>query len=142
VLELSSRGLRQMEIVAEFSKMGIDICQKTISNDLAWIARDSIEFVHRNRQHLALEYRKVKCNYELLRKEAWKHYYSTNDEKVKVELYGIIDSINQSITDVQAAGDILDKELEAAEEKAESVKEKMSKVVGEEEEQYDDQAVF
>jgi DNA-binding CsgD family transcriptional regulator len=35
VLELSAQGLTEYEIVGEFSKMGVDISQKTISNDLA-----------------------------------------------------------------------------------------------------------
>jgi arginine repressor len=45
VLELSSQGLTQYEIVGEIKAMGIDISQKTISNDLAFLRKDAIEFV-------------------------------------------------------------------------------------------------
>jgi transcriptional regulator len=62
VLELSSRGLTQ-EIAAQ-----LGTSQKTISNDLEWLRRDAIEFVHQNREHVALGYRKVMSNLYQLKK--------------------------------------------------------------------------
>jgi hypothetical protein len=98
VMELYSRGLTQMEIVSEFSKkMGITISQKTISNDLAWLKKDAIDFVVNSRQNLAFEYKQIESNLKELHKAAWQHYESTNDERAKIELYDTIQNINMNI---------------------------------------------
>jgi arginine repressor len=72
VLELSAQGLTQHEIVREFSKMGINISQKTISNDLAFLRKDAIEFVKQNREHVAFEFKQTLSNFYQLRKEGGK----------------------------------------------------------------------
>jgi hypothetical protein len=69
VLELSAQGLTQHEIVREFSKMGINISQKTISNDLAFLRKDTIQFVKQNREHVAFEFKQTLSNFYQLRKE-------------------------------------------------------------------------
>jgi hypothetical protein len=111
VLELSAQGLTQQEIVGEFSKIGIDISQRTISNDLAFLRKDAVEFVKKNREHVAFEYRQALSNFYQLRKEAWKHFYSTNDEGIKTHLYGVIESINNDIMNLLAVGDMIELEL-------------------------------
>jgi hypothetical protein len=62
-MELSSQGLTQYEIVRKFKEMGIDVFQKTISNDLAWLRKDVVAFVTRNRENMALEYKQALSNF-------------------------------------------------------------------------------
>lgn len=54
VLELSAQGLTQQEIAGKLL-----ISQKTVSNDLTGLKKDAIEFVKRNRELVAFEYKQV-----------------------------------------------------------------------------------
>jgi arginine repressor len=51
------------EIVRKFKERGIDVFQKTISNDLAWLRKDVVAFVTRNRENMALEYKQALSNF-------------------------------------------------------------------------------
>ncbi len=132
MLELAGQGLTQYEIVADFKKMGISVSQKTISNDLAWHRRDAVEFVRKNRDHIAYEYRQVMSNFYQLRKMAWNHFNSTGNETIRTSLYGVIESINNNIMSILAAGDMIELELlEKSKQRVEETrKELLSKTLG------------
>jgi DNA-binding transcriptional regulator LsrR (DeoR family) len=130
VLELSSQGLTQQEIANRLL-----ISQKTVSNDLTWLKQDAIEFVKKNREHIAFEYKQVISNFYQLRKEAWNQFNSKETAaaaatSVKISLYGIIESINNNIMSLLAAGDMIQLELlEKAKEQAEETKEDLDKTL-------------
>jgi predicted transcriptional regulator len=109
VLELSSQGLTQQDIANRLL-----ISQKTVSNDLTWLKQDAVEFIKKNREHIAFEYKQVISNFYQLRKEAWNQFNSketTAVTSVKISLYGIIESINNNIMSLLAAGDMIQLEL-------------------------------
>ena len=121
VLELSSQGLTQQEIAGKLL-----ISQKTVSNDLAWLKKDAVEFAKKSREHIAFEYRQATSNFFQLRKETWKHFNSTKNESIKTNLYGIIENINNNIMSLLAAGDMIELELlEKAKTQAEETREDM-----------------
>jgi transcriptional regulator len=125
VLELSAQGLSQQEIANK-----LVMSQKTISNDLTFLKKDAVAFVHQNRTNIAFEYKVVMSNFYQLRKEAWKQFQSTKSENVKTNLYGIIESININIMDILAAGDLIDLELMTnAKEHAVSISEDMKQAL-------------
>jgi transcriptional regulator len=72
VLEFSAQGLTQQEIARELM-----VSQETVSNDIISLKKVAVEFVKRNREHLAFEYKKAKSVFDQLMKEAWKHCKST-----------------------------------------------------------------
>lgn len=131
VLELSAQGLTQYEIVADFEKMGISISQKTISNDLTALKKDAVEFVKKNREHIAFEYQQAFSNFYQLRKEAWKHFNTTKSEGVKTSLYSILESINNNIMTLTSVGDIIEKEItaEQLQEAAKETKEELQELM-------------
>lgn len=139
VLELSSQGLSQIEISEKLL-----ISQKTVYNDIAWLKKDATEFIKQNRKHIVFEYKQALSNFYQLRKQAWKHFNSTQDEGVKTHLYTIIASINNDIMHLLSIGDMIEQEiLEKAKEQAESTKEDMNTVIEQEQhKQQDSQAVF
>jgi hypothetical protein len=49
--------------------MGISISQKTVSDDLTALKKDAVEFVKKNREHIAFEYQQALSNFYQLRKE-------------------------------------------------------------------------
>ncbi len=98
IWRLHSQGLTQQEISDSLEKYHIS--QKTVSRDLQWCREDALNFIKDNRkQHeqLALTHMKVIANFEELRKLAWKHYHSTQNEDIKTHLYSVIQSINRDI---------------------------------------------
>lgn len=126
VLELSSQGLSQQEIANKLL-----MSQKTVSNDLTYLKKESVVFVHEHRANVAFEYKQVMSNFYQLRKEAWNHFQSTQSENVKTNLYGIIESININIMDLIAAGDMIDLELalKNSKEQAASIKEGLNQAL-------------
>ena len=126
VLELSAQGLSQQEIANKLL-----MSQKTISNDLTYLKKDAVVFVHQNRVNVAFEYKQVMSNFYQLRKEAWNHFKATQSENVKTNLYGIIESININIMDLIAAGDMIELELllKSSKEQAVSIKEDMNQAL-------------
>ena len=126
VLELSAQGLTQQEIANKLL-----MSQKTVSNDLRFLKQDAVEFVHQNRANVAFEYKQVISNFYQLRKEAWKHFSSTESETVKTNLYGIIESININIMDLLATGDMIQMELilKSSKEQAAEVREVMNQAL-------------
>ncbi len=110
VLELASQNYRQEEIR---EKLGNVVSQQTISNDIAWLRQTSREFVS-DLQKDGWQYRLILSNFYRLRNEAWKHFYSAgNNENRKLELYGVLQSINRDIYEIENSSDIIDKELKA-----------------------------
>lgn len=103
--------MTQYEIVGEFKKMDINISQKTISNDIAWHRKDAVDYIKRNREQIALEYKLIMSNFHQLRREAWKHFRSTGNDTVKSNLYGIIESINDNILNLLSVGDLIEIEM-------------------------------
>jgi hypothetical protein len=49
--------------------MSISISQKTVSNDLTALKKDAVEFVKKNREHIAFESQQALYNFYQLRKE-------------------------------------------------------------------------
>ncbi len=132
VLELHSQGLTQYEIVGEFKKIGLgEVSQKTISNDLAFLKKDAIQFVKKNREYVAFEYRQTLSNFYQLRKEAWRHFNNTKNENVKTSLYGILESINNNILTLSSVGDIIQQEIrvEEMQEAANQTREELQEIV-------------
>jgi transposase len=98
VWKLYSQGLTQDEISKNMEKY--QISQQTVSKDIQWCKQDALDFIkdHRKqREQLALTHMKVIANFEELRKLAWKHYHSTQNEDIKTHLYSVIQSINRDI---------------------------------------------
>ncbi len=127
VLELSSEGLTQQEIASKLL-----ISQKSPSNDLAWLKKDAIEFLKKNRENVAFDYHQALSNFYQLRKEAWKQFNSTKNETIKTSLYGILESINNNIITLSAIGDIIEKEVtaEQLQAAAKETKEELQEIVG------------
>jgi predicted transcriptional regulator len=127
VLELSSEGLTQQEIASKLL-----ISQKTVSNDLAWLKKDSIEFLKKNRENVAFDYHQALSNFYQLRKEAWKQFNSTKSETIKTSLYDILESINNNIMTLSSVGDIIEKEVTVEQLQAASkeTKEELQEIVG------------
>lgn len=136
VLELTSQGLTQQEI----SNTLVTVSQKTVSNDLAWLRQDAIESIRNNREDLAFEYKQAKSNLYQLRKEAWKHFQSTQNEAIKTHLYSIIVDITNNITVLSAAGDMIQVELVSIKEHTNTLKEDMMKEALDQ--STNDQAIF
>src|SRR5215212_6319539 len=109
VLELASQGLTQQEISDKLKVF--HITQRTVGRDLEWLRKDAVEYVKKNREYIAFEYQQVLSNFYQLRKEAWKHFNSASNENVKVNLYGVIESINNNIMSLLATGDLIEAEL-------------------------------
>ena len=109
VLELASQNYTQEEIR---EKLGNVVSQQTISNDIAWLRETSKQFVS-DLQKDGWQYRLILSNYYRLRNEAWKHFYSAGNENIKLELYGVLQSINRDIHEIENSSDIVDKELKA-----------------------------
>ena len=69
-------------------------------------------------------------NFYQLRKEAWKHFQRTADEKVKVALYNVLQSINDVILGAVAVSDIIEAELlDRSKQQAETLREDMSQAI-------------
>jgi predicted RNA-binding protein with PIN domain len=68
-------------------------------------------FVKQNREHVAFEYKQALSNFYQLRKEAWKHFNSTESETVKTNLYSVIADINTSIQNMLSVGDMIAQEV-------------------------------
>jgi hypothetical protein len=106
--------------------------QKTVSNDLTWLKKDAVEFIRKNREHIAFEYKQAMSNFYQLRKEAWKQFNSkeTAATSVKISLYGIIESINNNIMSLLAAGDMIQLELlEKAKQQAKERREDLDRTL-------------
>jgi arginine repressor len=133
VFELSAQGLTQYEIVGKFKEMGLEVSQKTVSNDLAWLKQDAVEYVKKNREHIAFEYKQSMSNFYQLRREAWNHFHriaNNNNDRVKTDLYGVIQSINNDIMNLLALSDLIALEMiESAKKQAEETREEMNKTI-------------
>jgi DNA-binding transcriptional regulator LsrR (DeoR family) len=128
VLELSSQGLTQQEIADRLGPFHIS--QRTVSRDLEWLREDAVEYVKKNREHIAFDYKQAMSNFYQLRKEAWKHFSSTKNENVKTNLYGVIESINNNIMSLLAAGDMIELELlQKAREQAKETREDLDRTL-------------
>jgi len=126
VLERAATGLSQQDISAKLM-----ISQKTVSNDVAWLRKDAIEFIRSNKEQLAYEYRQTLSNFYQLRKEAWNHFQTTQSESIKAELYSIIESININILDLVTSCDMIEAEsvLKDSKEQAATIKEGMNQAI-------------
>ena len=126
VLELSAQGLTQQEIASKLL-----MSQKTVSNDLTFLKKDAVEYLHKSKENLAFEYQQIMSNFLQLRKQAWQHFQSTESETVKTNLYGIIESINVNIMDLIATGDMIELEstLKTSKGEAASIKEDMNQAL-------------
>ena len=123
VLELSAQGLTQEEI----AKKLVAVSQKTISNDLAWWRKESIDYIKNSGEHIALEYRKVLSNFYQLRKDAWEWYNKPDlDKDTKLALYHTLEHINNDIMNLLAAGDMIRLEyLEEQKQHSQDVKKEL-----------------
>jgi len=126
VLEMAATGLSQQDISAKLM-----ISQKTVSNDVAWLRKDAIEFIRSNKEQLAYEYRQTLSNFYQLRKEAWNHFQTTQSESIKAELYSIIESININILDLVTSCDMIEAEsmLKDSKNEAAIIKEGLNQTV-------------
>jgi len=105
-LKLLAKGLTQQEIADKLL-----VSQKTVSNDLRWLNKGATEFVKRNREHLAFEYNQARSSFCQLRKEAWNHFESTNNESIKMRLFSILQRINNNIAKLLLLSDVIQKQL-------------------------------
>src|SRR5215204_2688319 len=135
VLELSSRGLSQQEISEKLQ--GIKgISQQTVSRDLEWLENNAIEYVKKNRQQMAVEYRKTLTNLIHLRKLIWQHFENANkpneeQDDLKIALYPIIQDVEQSIHNVLSGGYHIEAEIiKYGKEQNTELEEKMNKAIG------------
>ena len=142
VLELSSQGLTQQEIAERLGPF--DISQRTVSRDLEWLRQDAVQFVKKNRDHIAFEYRQVLSNFYQLRKEAWKQFRQASDNSnIKVSLYDTLQSLNGNIMALLASGDIIDREMiEHAKQQVTEIEEGMEKAIEQQTSRDDNQAKF
>lgn len=113
--ELDAQGLTQQEIVSEFSKMGIEISQQTISLDLAAIRKMAADYVMAHKENAVVEYKRAMSNLHQLRKEVWKHLRTTQNEAVKTHLYGVLENLNKDIVSLSNMGDMVQAEQDAIE---------------------------
>jgi DNA-binding CsgD family transcriptional regulator len=109
VLELSAQGLTQKEIADKLQVFHIS--QKTVSRDLDWLRKDAIDFVKKNREHIAFEYKQTLSNFYQLRKEAWKQFHDTKNEEVKIGLFKVISSLNQDLVRLFGIDDLAELEI-------------------------------
>ncbi len=115
VLELSAQGLTQEEI----AKKLVAVSQKTISNDLTWWRKESMDYIKNSGEHIALEYRKVLSNFYQLRKDAWEWYNRSDiDKDTKLALYHTLEHLNNDIMNLLASSDLI--RLEDLEQQKES----------------------
>ncbi len=111
---------------------GIEISQKTVSNDLVVLKEEAESFVRDNRKQIAEEYKKVMSNLEQLRAEAWKQFrkIENKDSNVKVALYDTIQSINNNILNLLSIGDLIEIEmLQKAKQESDTTREDMNKTL-------------
>ena len=113
VLQMSSQGYNQQEIADK-----LKYSQSTISNDINYLKRASVEKLRLHIGHIAFQYDQVCTNLELLRREGWILYQKTSDERIKAMLINTLMGVNETILQVQAAGDMINQELIAESEQA------------------------
>jgi DNA-binding CsgD family transcriptional regulator len=124
VLTLSAQNLTQHEIAKK-----LVISQKTVSNDLEWLRRDSVQYVKQNKEEIAFEYKQVMSNLYQLRKLAWQHLNSATPDNVKISLYSIIENINSNIMTMLSTGDLIEMEIKQAEQEIKGIEEGLTKAV-------------
>ena len=114
VLELSSQGMSQQQIVDVLKPDVLKISQKTVSRDLEYLKANRIEYVKKNRQHMTEEYQATCTNFRTLRRDAFTYYRKAkenNDVELIMKLIPIIESIEANIHSIVAAGDMIEAEL-------------------------------
>jgi DNA-binding CsgD family transcriptional regulator len=123
VLELTSKGKTQTEI-ADI----LNYSQQTISNDIIYLRKRAKENLQNHSQELPYHYEQALSNLTSVRKEAWALAEQTKDERLKASLFTIIKDVNESILEVLAAGDIIEKEVTAAELAAKKAEEELQEI--------------
>jgi transcriptional regulator len=106
VLQLTSQGLNQQEIADK-----LNWSQATVSNDINYLKRASVDKLRQHIGHLAFQYDQVRANLELLRREGWALFEKTQDERIKAMLINTLMGVNETILQVQAAGDMINQEM-------------------------------
>ena len=137
VLELSAKGYSEQEIGERLKIDSIKgVSQQTVSLDLKWLEDQSVEYVKRNKEEMAFEYRKVLINFRRLLKLAWSEYEKAddpnkNDKDMKLALIPIIQSLNNDIMNLRAVGDIIDAYIiKESKEEVKQTQERMDTIVG------------
>jgi hypothetical protein len=130
VLELSSQGLTQQEISERLGPFHIS--QRTVSRDLEWLDKHSIEYVKKNRQQMAIEYQKAMTSFYHLKKKAWERFNKAekdgNDE-LMIKYGNIIIETTNDTMNYMSIGNMIDAELiKHAKQQAAEISEKMKKL--------------
>jgi hypothetical protein len=118
VFELHWQGLSQREIAAEL----MDVSQKTVCNDLAWLENNCSERIKSQKKRIALEYEESIATFLYLKKKAMMQLHRAEEQKNEdrmERLYPIIASIEGDIVTLRGVSDIIRREvLMYAEQKA------------------------
>jgi len=108
VLELHSQGLTQEQIAAQI----VAVSQPTISGDLAYLEKESINLLKNSSTQIALEYRTVLSNLYQLRRDAWVEYNRPDiDLDSKLALTHTIERLSIGIFNMLASSDLIQLEL-------------------------------
>ena len=86
------------------------------------------ENLQKHAQELPYHYDQAISNLTSVRKEAWALLEQTKDERVKASLFTIIKDVNESILEVLAAGDIIEREVSDAEAAAKEAEEELEEI--------------
>jgi len=114
ILELRSQGMSQHKIVGVLKPDVLKISQKTVSRDIEYLDKHRLEYVKRNRQHMAEEYQSTYNNLKTLRRDIFEHYRAfkeRDDIDGMIALVPIIEDIELSIHNIVASGYHIEAEL-------------------------------
>jgi transcriptional regulator with XRE-family HTH domain len=123
VLELTSKGLTQQEIADR-----LKYSQQTISNDIIYLRKEARENLQQHAQELPYHYEQALSNLRSVIKEAWALAEQTKDERLKASLFTIIKDVTESMLEVLSAGDLIEKEVTAAELAAKKAEEELQEI--------------
>jgi predicted transcriptional regulator len=114
ILELSSQGMSQEKIADILKPDVLKISQSVVSRDLEYLKENRIEYVKKNREQMVEEYQKTFVNLKTLRRDVFGYYRKARDDdnvELVMKLVPIIQSIEHTIHELVAAGDLIEAEL-------------------------------
>jgi hypothetical protein len=110
VFELHWQGLSQREIAAEL----MNVSQKTVCNDLAWLENICNERIKSQRKRIALDYEESIATFLYLKKKAMMQLHRAEEQKDEdrmERLYPIIASIEGDIVTLRGISDVIRREV-------------------------------
>src|SRR5215211_7764344 len=119
ILELRSQGMSQHKIVGVLKPDVLKISQKTVSRDIEYLDKHRLEYVKRNRQHMAEEYQSTYNNLKTLRRDIFEHYRAFKErEDIELSIHNIVASGYHIEAELIKYGQEQNKELEERMEQA------------------------